>query len=44
MASINGEGKAVFNGSVTVGGNATNNSGVRMEYNSTTKSLDFIFA
>ena len=44
VASINGEGKAVFNGSVTVGGNAANNSGVRMEYNSTTKSLDFIFA
>ena len=43
VASVNGEGKAVFNGSVTVGGNAANNSGVKMEYNSTTKSLDFIF-
>ncbi len=44
VASISGEGKAVFNGSVTVGGNNTNTSGCKMEYNSTTESLDFIFA
>ena len=43
VASISGEGHAVFNGSVTVGGNTTNDSGCRMEYNSTTASLDFVF-
>lgn len=43
VASISGDGSAVFSGSVTVGGNATNDSGCRMEYNATTKSLDFIF-
>lgn len=42
-ASISGGGNAVFNGSVTVGGNAANTSGVRQVYNSTTKSLDFVF-
>lgn len=44
VASINGEGSVVFNGSVTVGGNAANTSGARMVYNSTEKTLDFVFA
>jgi hypothetical protein len=43
FASISAAGHAVFNGSVTVGGNSTNTSGCRMEYNSTTQSLDFVF-
>lgn len=43
VASVNGVGNAVFNGSVTVGGNAANTSGARMEYNSTTKGLDIVF-
>ena len=43
VASISGLGHAVFNGTVTIGGNAGNTSGVKMEYNSTTESLDFIF-
>lgn len=43
IASIDGRGHAVFNGSVTVGGNTTNTSGCRMEYNSSTQSLDFVF-
>lgn len=43
VGSISGLGHAVFNGSLTVGGNTTNTSGTRMEYNSTDKSLDFIF-
>jgi hypothetical protein len=44
IASISAAGHAVFNGSVTVGGNSTNTSGCRMEYNSTTQTLDFVFA
>lgn len=44
FASISAAGHAVFNGSVTVGGNSTNTSGCRMEYNSTTQTLDFVFA
>ena len=44
VASISGDGNAVFNGSVTIGGNAANTSGARMEYNSTTQSIDFVFA
>lgn len=44
VASINTDGNAVFNGSVTVGGNAANTSGCRLTYNSTTKSCDFVFA
>lgn len=44
VASISGAGNAVFNGSVTVGGNSPNTSGCRMEYNSTTQTLDFVFA
>ena len=43
VASISGAGNAVFNGSVTIGGNTGNTSGARMEFNSTTKSIDFIF-
>ena len=43
IASISCEGHMVLNGSLTVGGNAANTSGVRQVYNSTTQSLDFIF-
>lgn len=43
-ASIDVIGNAVFNGSVTIGGNATNDSGCRLTYNSTTQSCDFVFA
>lgn len=43
VASISGAGNAVFNGSVTIGGNSTNTSGVRQVYNATTQSLDFVF-
>lgn len=43
VASISGEGHAAFNGSVTVGANEANTSGCRMEFNSTTASLDFVF-
>jgi hypothetical protein len=43
IASINTAGNAVFNGSVTIGGNATNTSGARMEYNSSTQAIDFVF-
>ena len=43
VASVNGEGRAVFNGSVTIGGNTTNTSGMRMEYDSTLKCTNFVF-
>lgn len=43
VASISTGGNAVFNGSVTVGGNTTNDSGCRMEFNTSTQSMDFIF-
>ena len=43
VASISRAGHMVLNGSLTVGGNATNTSGVRQVYNSTTQSLDFVF-
>ena len=43
VASIDCVGNAVFNGYVGIGGNTTNTSGVRQVYNSTTKSLDFVF-
>lgn len=43
VASISCAGNAVFDGSVTVGGNTANTSGVRLEYNETLQSLDFIF-
>ena len=41
--SISNEGHIVTNGSLTLGGNTTNTSGVRQVYNETTKSLDFVF-
>ena len=44
VASISNNGNAVFNGSVTVGGNTANTSGMRLVWNSTTKSLDFVVA
>lgn len=44
VASINNAGNAVFNGSVTVGGNAANTSGARMVYDSTSKAINFEFA
>ncbi len=43
VASVSSAGNAAFNGSVTIGANTTNTSGVRQVYNSTTKSLDFVF-
>ena len=43
IASISSLGQAVFNGSVTVGGNAENTSGVRLEYSEAYNSLDFVF-
>ena len=43
VASINTQGNMVLNGSLTLGGNTTNTSGVRQVYNSTTNSLDFVF-
>lgn len=44
VVSINVDGDAAFNGSVTIGANTTNTSGCRLTYNSTTKSCDFVFA
>lgn len=43
VASIDTDGKAVFNGSVTIGGNTTNTSGARLEYSSTEQAINFIF-
>ena len=43
VASISRAGHMVLNGSLTVGGNSTNTSGVRQVYNATTQSLDFVF-
>lgn len=43
VASISGAGNLVLNGSVTIGGNTTNTSGARMEYNATTQAIDFVF-
>ena len=43
VTSVSGEGHIVTSGSLTLGGNTTNTSGVRQVYNSTTKSLDFVF-
>lgn len=43
VASVDNTGNAAFNGSVTVGGNATNDSGCRLVYSEDTQSLDFIF-
>jgi hypothetical protein len=44
VASISSLGHAVFNGYVTIGGNATNTSGCKQQYNTTTQALDFIFS
>ena len=43
VASVSGGGHAVFNGSVTVGGNTANTSGMRMEYDSTLQCTNFVF-
>lgn len=43
VASISSAGHAVLNGSLTLGGNTTNTSGVRQVYDSSTKSLSFVF-
>ena len=43
VASISSAGNMVLNGSLTVGGNTANTSGVRQVYNATTQSLDFVF-
>lgn len=44
VASINTVGNAVFNGSVTVGGNATNTSGATLSFNSSNNCIDVLFA
>lgn len=44
VASIDCAGNEVLNGSLTVGGSSANNTGCKLQFNSTTKSLDFIFA
>lgn len=44
IASVSGLGHAVFNGSVTVGGNAANTSGCRMVYDSTNECMNLEFA
>lgn len=44
VASISNGGNAAFKGSVTVGANEANTSGVRMVWNSSTESLDYVFA
>ena len=43
VTSISALGHAVFNGSVTVGGNAANTSGMRMEYDATLQCTNFVF-
>ena len=43
IASINQSGNAVFNGSVTVGGNSANTSGCRMVYDSTNECMNLEF-
>lgn len=43
VASIDCAGNEVLNGSLTVGGSSANDTGCKLQYNSTTKSLDFIF-
>lgn len=42
-ASIDVVGNAVFNGSVTVGGNATNTSGARLEFDPSVQAINFVF-
>ena len=43
VASISGAGNMVINGSLTVGGNAANTSGCRMEFDSTLNCVNWIF-
>lgn len=43
VASISMAGHAVFNGSVTIGGNTTNTSGARLVYDSTQQCVNFEF-
>ena len=43
VMSVSCEGNAVFNGSVTIGGNTTNTSGCRQEYDADLKCLNFVF-
>ena len=43
IGSISGAGNAVFNGSVTIGGNTGNTSGCRMEYDATLNCVNWIF-
>jgi hypothetical protein len=43
IGSISGAGNAVFNGSVTIGGNTGNTSGCRMEYDATLDCVNWIF-
>lgn len=43
VTSISGAGNIVTNGSVTIGGNTTNDSGMRMEYDATLACTNFIF-
>ena len=43
VASISKTGQAVFNGSVTVGGNAANTSGCRLEFDTGVQALNFVF-
>ena len=43
IGSISGAGNAVFNGSVTIGGNTGNTSGCRMEYDAALDCVNWIF-
>lgn len=43
VASVSGLGNAVFNGSVTIGGNTTNTSGARLVYDANTQAINFEF-
>ena len=43
IGSISGAGNAVFNGSVTIGGNTGNTSGCRMEYDAALNCVNWIF-
>lgn len=43
IGSISGAGNAVFNGSVTIGGNTGNTSGCRMEFDATLNCVNWIF-
>jgi len=43
VASISTDGDAVFNGSVTIGGNTTNTSGARLVYSASEQAINFEF-